>query len=341
MIQAVEQYSSEDEIRNKQFSIDVMAGLSEPLKSLPSKYFYDDIGSQIFQKITQHLDYYPTRTELEIIESFQHELPDILALDEVDIIELGAGDGHKSKFIIDGFLDANCRVNYYPIDISGEALNLLEANIAPQENLHVHGLVEEYFSGLKIARSKSTNTQLVLFLGSNIGNFDKAGSQEFMHQVAAQLNPGDHVLVGFDMKKDVATLNAAYNDSSGFTRDFNLNLLSRINAELGADFDVDTFQHLGLYNPVLGAMESYLIAMKPQSVYFPAVATSILFDAFEPIHVEYSFKYLPADIESLSRVAGFEIVRHFSDPADCFVDSLWRVPAHKKAPQNSQENKNE
>jgi uncharacterized SAM-dependent methyltransferase len=155
--QSAKRYSSEDEIQNKQFSIDVMAGLSGSLKSLPSKYFYDDIGSQLFQKITQHLDYYPTRTELEIIESFQHELPKILALDEVDIIELGAGDGHKSKLIIDGFLAANCCVNYYPIDISGEALNLLEANIVPRENLHVHGLVEEYFAGLKIARSKSTN----------------------------------------------------------------------------------------------------------------------------------------------------------------------------------------
>ncbi|MFT6276505.1 MAG: putative SAM-dependent methyltransferase [Halioglobus sp.] len=154
-----------------------------------------------------------------------------------------------------------------------------------------------------------------------------------MHQVAAQLNPGDHVLVGFDMKKDVTTLTAAYNDSSGFTRDFNLNLLSRINTELGADFDVGMFQHLGLYNPVLGAMESYLIATKPQDIYFPAVEIEIHFDAFEPIHVEYSFKYLPADIESLSRVAGFEIVRHFSDSADFFVDSLWRVPGHKTSPK--------
>ena len=326
MKQSVEQCGIDGEIQDTQFSIDVMAGLSETPKSLPSKYFYDDIGSQIFQKISQHSDYYPTRTELEIIGSFQHDLPGILALDELDIIELGPGDGHKSKLIIDGFLQANCRVNYYPIDISAQALNLLEANIVPRENLHVHNLVEEYFAGLKIARSKSKNTQLVLFLGSNIGNFDKAGSQEFMHQVAAQLSAGDHVLLGFDMKKNVATLTAAYNDSSGLTRDFNLNLLSRINTELCADFDIDKFQHLGLYNPVLGAMESYLIATTPQDVYFPALDTVIHFDAFEAIHVEYSFKYLPADIESLSRVAGFEIVRHFSDPRDFFVDSLWRIP---------------
>lgn len=326
MKQSVEQYDSDDTSQDQPFSIDVMAGLLESPKSLPSKYFYDDIGSQIFQKITQHVDYYPTRTELEIIGSFQHKLPDILARGELDIIELGPGDGHKSKLIIDGFLHANCRVNYYPIDISAEALNLLEANIVPRENLHVHGLVEEYFAGLKVARSKSNNTQLVLFLGSNIGNFDKPSSQQFMHQIAAQLNPGDHVLVGFDMKKDIATLTAAYNDSSGYTRDFNLNLLTRINAELDADFDVSNFQHLGLYNPILGAMESYLIATKPQDVYFPATDTVVHFDAFEPIHVEYSFKYLPADIESLSEVAGFERVRNFSDPQNFFVDSLWRIP---------------
>lgn len=325
MNQSLKQDRNDNSVVDEKFAADVLEGLAQTPKSLSSKYFYDDRGSQLFQEITQHADYYLTRTELQIISGFQRELPEILASNEVDIIELGPGDGHKSKLIIDGFLEANCRVNYYPIDISSEALNLLEANIAPRPNLQVHGLMAEYLDGLQLARAQSKNTQLVLFLGSNIGNFDEAGARTFMRQIARQLNPGDHLLVGFDLKKDVNILTAAYNDSSGLTRDFNLNLLNRINTELDANFDLESFAHLGQYNPILGAMESYLIATRSHDVSFPLANQVVHFEAFEPIHVEYSFKYLPQDIESLCRAAGFEVVRNFSDDRDYFIDSLWRL----------------
>lgn len=164
--------SQGEDAQKEQFAIDVLTGLAATPKSLSSKYFYDDAGSEIFKRITQHHDYYPTRTEVEIIREMNAVLPRIIDEKEIDIIELGAGDGHKSQLIIQGFLDAGHIVNFYPIDISGKAMDMLESNIDKHENLNIHGVVAEYFKGLRLVREKSANRQLVLFPGSNIGNFD-------------------------------------------------------------------------------------------------------------------------------------------------------------------------
>lgn len=314
-----------DAINKEQFAIDVLTGLSASPKTLQAKYFYDDTGSKIFQQITQHEDYYPTRTEFEILNTIKHELAELIGEQEIDIIELGAGDGHKSQLIIDGFVDHNCKVNYYPIDISEEAMLMLEDNICDHPNVECHGIVAEYFEGLRLVREKSTNKQLVLFLGSNIGNFDRVQNQGFLRRLWMSMNAGDYALVGFDLKKDVDILTRAYNDSSGLTKDFNLNLLTRINNELGANFVVDNFQHFGIYSPLLGAMESYVIASKPQNVYISALKRQFHFDAFEPIHLEYSFKFLKSDIDFISQHTGFEVIKHFSDERDYFIDSLWQV----------------
>lgn len=314
----------------EQFSMDVLIGLCSSPKNISAKYFYDDKGSELFQKITRHEDYYPTRTEFSILDQVKEKLPTFIDEDEIDIIELGAGDGHKSDLIIQGFLKNNKKVNFYPIDISVEAMKQLEENITTHEQLNIHGIVADYLEGLRFVREQSRNKQLVLFLGSNIGNFNLIQAQGFLRKLWKSLNAGDYALIGFDLKKEIATLTAAYNDSGGYTREFNLNLLRRINEELGANFNTDYFQHFGVYNPVLGAMESYLLPLKEQVVYIEELERSFTFEAFEPLHLEYSFKFLESDINYLSDQTGFKVESHFTDENNYFIDSLWQVVKHKK-----------
>jgi len=316
----------------EQFAVDVLVGLSAIPKSLSSKYFYDDIGSDLFQKITQHEDYYPTRTEFSILESIQNRLPDILEEKELDILELGAGDGHKTSLILNGFLEAGYKINYYPIDISEQAMLQLKDNMDAHENLTICGVIAEYFEGLRHVRKQSENKALVLFLGSNIGNFDRVQNQGFLRAIWQSLKPNDYMMIGFDLKKPVNILTAAYNDSSGFTRDFNLNILNRINTELGGDFDLNKFEHYGIYNPVLGAMESYLLSLEPQVVYIESLQRSFTFDAYEPLHLEYSFKFLESDINYLADNTGYKAINNFADDNNYFIDALWRVSKDQSKP---------
>jgi len=241
---------------DESFAIDVLRGLSSSPKKLPSKYFYDNKGSDLFQKITREVDYYLTSKEYLILEKESAEITQIIKKsgvgDMIDIIELGVGDGHKSKLIIESFLSANTQVNYYPIDISDQAMILLRNNLSDSPRLSVQGIVADYFMGLSHIRSSSKNPKLILFLGSNIGNFDAQQSLEFMCKLFHCLNDKYYVLIGFDQRKDIKVLNRAYNDAAGYTTEFNLNILTRMNEELGAKFIPNKFQHLG-------AMESHLI----------------------------------------------------------------------------------
>lgn len=307
------------------FSHEIDQGLSSIPKSISSKYFYDDLGSQIFQEITGLKEYYVTRAELSILESLKNILPDMIETFEIDIIELGVGDGHKTKIMIESFLNKNIKVNFYPIDISREALHLLEKNISQNSKLTVNAIVAEYIEGLTILRNKTEHVQLVLFLGSNIGNFTPKERLELLQKIRANLKPNDYLLVGFDLKKDINILTHAYSDDEGLTAKFNLNVLSRINAELGADFSLEHFLHYALYNPVIGAMESFLLADKEQTVHIKALNKSFHFEAFEPIHLEYSYKFLEKDIDELCLKSGFTHLTNFSDANHFFIDSLWQV----------------
>jgi L-histidine Nalpha-methyltransferase len=304
------------------FKRDLLKGLSLKPKSIPSLYFYDDKGSELFQKITKHSDYYLTNAEIEILSRIN--LP--VEAEKIDLIELGPGDGQKGQLVIRGFLDNRVKVNYFPIDISSRAIAQLRENIQPQKNLKIHSVLADYFEGLRLVRKKSKNRALILFLGSNIGNFNVNECQDFLKHLGDILKPGDFTLIGFDLKKDINILNRAYNDPEGLTRDFNLNLLDRINRELGGSFDKNKFKHLGSYNQKLGAMESFLISQEKQQVFISQLDRSFDFEVLEPIHMEYSFKYLKSDIEKLASQAGFEICEHFNDSKKYFIDSLWKVP---------------
>lgn len=308
-----------------QFAEDIEAGLSTNPKRIPSKYFYDNKGSKLFQKITTLDEYYVTRTEVSILENIKSILPDIVGELEVDIVELGVGDGHKTKIIIDSFLGKNIKVNFYPIDISDEALRMLEKNILESDRLKIHGLVADYIEGMNFARIHSGNRQIILFLGSNIGNFSKPDSQIILKKIKTIMNQDDFLLIGFDLKKDAEVLNHAYSDHEGVTALFNLNVLERINEELGGDFQLKNFKHLAFYNPIIGAMESYLLSQKEQTVTINALKRTFSFEAFEPIHLEYSFKYLEKDIQELSKRGGFTQIANFYDDNRYYIDSLWQV----------------
>lgn len=306
-----------------QFAVDILTGLSSTPKKISSKYFYDDHGSNLFQKITQHSDYYPTQMEHQILMDSASEIPCYFKSKIIDIVELGVGDGHKTRTIIDRFIQSGFEVHFYAVDISEQALHLLEKTFSSVQGLKIYGIIGEYFEALKYLKGKSQNPQLILFLGSNIGNFDRVQNQGFLSLIRRSMSNQDKLLIGFDLKKDISILNQAYNDSAGLTKQFNLNILSRMNHELGANFNLSTWDHYGAYNPVLGAMESFILPTKPQQVFFEELRRTFDFEAYEPIHLEYSFKYLNSDIDFLSSKVGFSTCALFSDEKKWFANCLW------------------
>ncbi|MDX9740169.1 MAG: L-histidine N(alpha)-methyltransferase [Gammaproteobacteria bacterium] len=310
---------------HESFALDVLLGLCSAPKHLAAKYFYDARGSQLFLRITQQREYYLTHTEAAILQACSAELARMVEGDPITIVELGPGDGSKSRLVIDAFLSEGRTVDYHGIDISPRALDQLAQNLPRHPRLRLHGIVAEYFTGLRHAGADPDRKMLVLFLGSNIGNLDRQQNQVFLRRLWQHMENDDHVLIGFDLKKDVAMLTRAYNDDAGYTRAFNLNVLDRINRELGGNFDLDGFQHFGVYNPVLGAMESYLLSNREQEVYISDLQRHFRFASHEPLHLEYSFKFLEEDISFLGNRIGFHIERNFADERRWFVDSLWTV----------------
>lgn len=313
---------------NISFCVDVLKGLSSKEKSISSKYLYDEAGSDIFQEITKLREYYLTKAEENILSKRASEIVGYIQSSEVDVVELGVGDGHKTKLVLNELANQGKKTNFFGIDISAEALSQMKENIKENGGLEVCAVIGEYLPGLAYARAKSERQMLVLFLGSNIGNFFPDYRSEFLGSVRANLRPGDLVLTGFDLKKNISRLMSAYNDEKGVTAKFNLNLLSRINNELGGEFDLSKFIHHAIYNPVLGAMESHLISTCEQEVYIEEFDKTFHFDSYEPIHLEYSFKFSRREIEAMASKAGFAPIDHFTDESGDYVDSLWEAKPH-------------
>lgn len=312
----------------RDFAYDVLIGLSEKPKRLSSKYFYDDAGSRLFQRIMELDAYYPTELETEILTRHAREIVrSSVGSGPFNLVDLGAGDGKKTMILLDELQRSGVDFTYVPVDISEGAMRQLVRTVKERlPDVRVRGLVCEYVDGVHyLGRNERDRKSLVLFLGSNIGNFNAASGRAFMRRLWSSLCEDDHVLVGFDLKKDIEVLLAAYNDPAGVTAQFNLNLLLRMNRELGANFDVSQFRHFGTYNVFSGAMESYLVSLEPQTVRVEALEHTFAFDAWEPIHTEYSYKYLRSDAETLARETGFEIVGRFEDARGWFLDALFAV----------------
>jgi L-histidine N-alpha-methyltransferase len=308
------------------FASDVLVGLSQIPKKLSSRYFYDERGSRLFQKIMELPEYYLTACEFDILNSQTAVFFSLIEGEFFNLVELGAGDGRKTSILLEYFIKLSCDFQYIPIDISEASMQTLSGHLNKEfPELTSKGIVAEYFDGLKWLNSMNSKRNMVLFLGSNLGNFDKAHARAFLHNLWNALNDGDIAVIGFDLKKDINMMLKAYNDAEGITAEFNLNLLRRINRELGGDFDLNKFQFHSSYDVFTGAMESYLVSKEKQTVFIKKISQSFSFDAWEPIHTEYSYKYLESDIQELAAETGFKIEKQLYDSKKYFADSIWRV----------------
>lgn len=315
-------------MRADAFARDLLAGLARRPRRIPSMYFYDEIGSRLFQQITELDEYYLTRCEHEILERSAGELADLLGGEPFRLVELGAGDGRKTKVLLRSFARQGLRFEYMPVDICEDTLVELTGSLGEQyaaSAFRVRGIVAEYFDALSVLDERNKPRDVVLFLGSNIGNFEPAEAVRFLRGVRGALASDDLLLIGFDLQKDHATIERAYNDCQGVTREFNFNLLDRINRELGGDFRREAFEHVAPYNAVLHRTESWLISRHDQVARIDAMGRTFDFRRGEGIHVESSYKFSEAGIHRLAAASGFTVERQFFDRRRWFVDSLWRV----------------
>jgi L-histidine Nalpha-methyltransferase len=311
-----------------QFALDVLEGLSAQQKFLSSKYFYDDEGSRLFQEIMKLPEYYLTRCELEIFER-QHD--DIFRAfanggDAFDLIELGAGDGSKTAVLISHFQDRNADITYSPIDISQEALGALTTKFSAEfPSLRMETRQGDYFDILKSLKNGTGRRKVLMFLGSNIGNFTHEQSVEFFRDLRGVMNQNDLLFIGFDLQKDPHVIVQAYDDPRGITAEFNLNLLRRINRELGGDFDLDKWTHYAVYRPVQCAARSFLISREEQTVTIDALDRSFEFGQWEAVFMEISQKYTITMIEQLAAESDFAVKQNFFDSRNYYCDSLWQL----------------
>jgi L-histidine Nalpha-methyltransferase len=301
-------------------------GLSQNPKHLPSWLFYNEQGDQIFQSITRLDEYYPTKSEFEILRKYRNELVKYFSYchNHFDLIELGPGEGLKTEILLSRLTETAIPFTYKPIDISENVLFQLQDTLKSKfPSLRMEPAVGSYEDGLK-RLSQNEEQKVILFLGANIGNFTLSDAGGFLNMIGSVISISDLVLIGFDLKKNPRTIAAAYDDARGVTADFNLNLLHRLNEELGATFDVDNFMHYPLYDPVSGEARSYLVSIKPQSVYIQSLQKVFKFGAWEAIHTEVSQKYDMEMIREMSRAAGLEIIETFFDSKQYFCDVLFR-----------------
>jgi dimethylhistidine N-methyltransferase len=286
---------------------DVLEGLARPQKALPPKYFYDGVGSKLFERICRLREYYPTRVELGIT---QRHLKDIarFAGKHCALLEYGSGESLKTRRLL-GALQPSV---YMPVDISADALRAAVKRLGREfPKLGIVAITADFSHPLSIPAYRGQARRVVYFPGSTIGNLRRDEAQAFLRMTRGQVGPRGAMLVGVDLKKDPEVLHAAYNDAKGVTAAFNLNLLSRINRELGGDFDVKRFAHYAFYNPMAGRIEMHLVAREAQKVNIGNYRFS--FYRGESIHTENSYKYSVQEFEALATNAGFKPAKLWTD----------------------------
>lgn len=309
-----------------QLAEDVFKGLTSYPKKISSKFLYDEKGDELFQKIMDLPEYYLTGKEYQILRRHREEIGDAFASFEgFDLIELGAGDGKKTKVLLRHFEEKNYDYKYLPVDISKNVLEQLseslEKEIPAVEVEPQQGTYAEVLSRLADYRERK---KVILFLGSNIGNLTPEEAVTFLKKISSAMHDKDLFFMGVDQKKEPQVILDAYNDSAKVTEAFNKNLLVRINRELEADFDPETFMHWPLYNPETGAAKSYLISTKEQTVQINALDLEVHFQKWETIHTEVSQKYDDTSIAFLAEEAGLEIENSWTDKEGCFKNYLFK-----------------
>ena len=314
------------DLATEEFREHVLVGLAGTPKRLSSRYFYDAEGDRLFQRIMASEDYYVTRAEDEILREQTDDVLNALANGHMhfSLFELGAGDGAKTRHLLRRALEQGRDLLYRPIDISENVLEQLGRRLKKElPALRYQAEQGEYFEAIKRGFSDPSEPKAVLFLGSNIGNLDRERAIALLKGVAEHLGPDDRFLVGFDRKKDPAIILRAYNDSEGHTRDFNLNLLHRIDRELGADFNTDNFIHTPVYDPCTGRALSYIVSTCDQEVHIPGAEKPFHFKAWEALHTEISQKYDDAMIDDLAKHSGLRMTERFTDSKGYFTDVVF------------------
>lgn len=310
--------------KNHTFEAEVIKGLQEKPKRLYPKYFYDSEGDKLFQEIMNTPEYYVTDCEMEIFTKQADKLSrQITCADQpFDLIELGPGDCSKTIFLLKQLDKDRKSFNYLPIDISPDIIDQLEVNLPAEiPGITINGFRGEYIEMLEKAIKVSPWRKVVLCLGANIGNMTKDEATIFIKEIHCLLSSGDLLVTGFDLIKHPKTIKNAYDDASGFTSRFNLNLLHRINRELGANFDVGSFEHYCSYEPETGSCKSFLISLEAAEVKIGEEL--ITFKENEFIWTEISQKYTLRQTEDLAFACGFFPTGHLIDSRNWFTDTIW------------------
>ena len=305
----------------KTFAEDVSFGLNQNAKFISPKYFYDKKGSELFEKICDLPEYYPTRTEIQILQKIKPNLQKYLD-DSFRLVELGSGSSVKTRLILDIFSNFQRRIEYFPIDISEILTESSELLQKDYDQLHITGIVDTYEGGLEFIENYDNKKNLIIFLGSSFGNFSPTEGKIFLEKINSVMKKSDLFLIGLDLVKNKKTLEQAYDDSKGITAKFNLNVLSRINDELDADFDLTNFKHVTMYNEKHQRVEMYLKSLVNQSVIISKANLSLKMSQDELIHTEYSYKYTILQIQEMMKDAGFEIKEIWQDSQKLFSITL-------------------
>ena len=305
----------------KTFAEEISSSLIGNSKFITPKFFYDKKGSDLFEKICTLSEYYPTRTEIDILKNLSIELSSYL--DETfRLVELGSGASVKTRLILDIFTSLQDTTEYFPIDISEILTESSEQLLKDYDGLHITGIIDTYEGGLEFLKNYDDKKNLIIFLGSSFGNFSPNAGREFLKKINSTMKSGDLFLIGLDLIKDKQILESAYNDSLGVTAQFNLNVLSRINDELDADFNLDNFLHYSIYNKEDQRIEMYLKSLVRQSVIISKSNLLLNLEKNELIHTEYSHKYSLDQIRELLKSVGFKINHVWIDDKKYFSLTL-------------------
>jgi dimethylhistidine N-methyltransferase len=310
-----------------QFEEEVYVGLTDYPKHLSSKYFYDEKGDKLFQDIMNMPEYYLTNAEFDIFSTHKEKITELFRKDSnsFNLIELGAGDGKKTKILLQNLIDNKVDFKYLPIDISQNVLEQLSNSLKNEmPEVNIESEQGTYFEALKNIASLTDAKKVILFLGSNIGNLLHLQAIEFLSKVQALMDQDDLFFVGFDQKKNPQTILDAYNDQTGITAAFNKNVLTRINSELGGNFDLDKFLHWEVYDPETGTAKSYLVSNEQQSVVIEKLDLKADFAPWETIHTEISQKYDDRTVEWLAEKSGLKIETHFTDSKNQYKNYVFK-----------------
>jgi dimethylhistidine N-methyltransferase len=308
------------------FISDVCAGLCRSgQKTLPPKYLYDELGSILFDAITRLPEYAVWRAERRLLTEHAHDIAQISRARLV--VELGSGSAEKTRPVLDALLARGDLMTYCPIEISQSALESSSRALGDLDGLEIRGIAKDYLVGLEEALRGSPRDEpaLVMFLGSSLGNFDPLASYRFLQTIRRLLAPGDHLLLGADLDKPEAQLRAAYDDALGVTAAFNLNLLRRMNRELGSDFELSLFQHQVRFDDTRRNVEMHLESLCDQTIHFAEGGFVVTLCEGETIHTENSHKYELGELDDLTRGAGFTCVERWCDDEAAFASALYTV----------------